>query len=198
VFTGLVQQKGSVLFNHSVESGNRLAIKAEFPNLVSGESIAVNGVCLTWLPTSDHSLSFDVSPETLNITSLGDLKQGDWVNLERSMLAGDRFGGHYVTGHVDGMATIERLNPNNTFMEVTLGGFAQSDIKYLIPKGSITIDGVSLTINSVRNGSIDFMLVPHTLDKTTLNKLVIGQRVNVEFDYLARIVAHQLQSASLI
>lgn len=198
MFTGLVEKKGSVLCNHGIESGNRLVIQAEFANLIPGESIAVNGVCLTWLPTSDNTLSFDVSPETLNVTCLSQLKQNDWVNLERAMAVCDRFGGHYVTGHVDGIATIEAIKPINDFREVTVGGFNQSDLKYLVPKGSITIDGVSLTINSVRNNCIDLMLVPHTLDITTLNTLVIGQPVNVEFDYLARLVAHQLQTASLI
>jgi len=197
VFTGLIEKKGIVLYNEAAESGNRLAIEVDFSNLESGESIAVNGVCLTRLPFVDH-LIFDVSPETLSVTCLGDLKAGDYVNLERAMLLGARLGGHYVTGHVDCLARIDTLTAVDEYLQVDIGPFEPSDFKYLIPKGSITIDGVSLTINSVRKCGISLMLVPHTLDNTTLNQLVVGQQVNVEFDYLARIVAHQLQAARLI
>lgn len=197
MFTGLVEKKGIVVSNKSTANGKQLAIAADFCDLESGESIAINGVCLTRLPVTD-SLLFDVSPETLAITSLGELEPGDFVNLERAMVVGARLGGHYVTGHVDCTACISSLNQVDDFLEVSIGGFEKTDFKYLIPKGSITIDGVSLTINSVRNDCIGLMLVPHTLDNTTLKELTVGRKVNVEFDYLARIVAHQLQNASLI
>ena len=109
------------------------------------------------------------------------------------MLATTRFGGHYVSGHVDTTAAVLSVTPMGEYLEMTLGGFAAPADKYLLPKGSITLDGVSLTVNDVVEGTIKLMLVPHTLGVTTLGQLQVGQRLNVEFDYLTRIVAHQLE-----
>ncbi|MGM9453026.1 riboflavin synthase [Legionella bozemanae] len=195
MFTGIIEKKGTVISNSNHDGAHRLVISSAFEQLQIGESIAVNGVCLTLLPSEDTKLCFDVSPETLSRTTLGELRVGDEVNLERAMLASTRFGGHYVSGHVDAIAQIHSINHINEFVEVELSGFDANAILYLIPKGSITVEGVSLTINSVVNQSIKLMLVPHTLLNTTLNFLKPGQKVNIEFDYLTRIVAHQLQVA---
>lgn len=184
-----------MISNSNHDGAYRLVISSTFEQLQIGESIAVNGVCLTLLPSEDTKLGFDVSPETLSRTTLGELRAGDEVNLERAMLASTRFGGHYVSGHVDAIAQIHSISHINEFVEVELSGFDANAILYLIPKGSITVEGVSLTINSVVNQSIKLMLVPHTLLNTTLNFLKPGQKVNIEFDYLTRIVAHQLQVA---
>lgn len=192
MFTGLIEQQGTVVTNTAFDVSNRLLIDASFDQLKAGESIAVNGVCLTLLPDCSEGLAFDVSPETLKLTNLSRLKIGDNVNLERSMQASTRFGGHYVNGHVDTTAIFVSVTPMGDYIEMIIGGFAACDTIYLLPKGSVTIDGVSLTINALENDRIRVMLVPHTLEQTTLGRLPIGARLNVEFDYLTRIVAHQL------
>lgn len=193
MFTGLIEKKGLVKAVCYAENACRLSIAVDFETLQSGESIAVNGVCLTSLSTSSTALEFDVSAETLRLTALGDLSVGDEVNLERAMLASSRFGGHYVSGHVDTTAIVQGIDVMGEYTQIELSGFNPEAMLYLIPKGSITVSGVSLTINSVVKQGIQFMLVPHTLGHTTLGLLKLGQRVNIEFDYLTQIIAHQLQ-----
>ncbi|KTD63332.1 riboflavin synthase [Legionella shakespearei] len=193
MFTGLIEKKGEVLANLEQDGANRLVISSPFENLQTGESIAVNGVCLTLLPSDSGNLHFDVSPETLKLTTLGHLLAGTEVNMERAMFASTRFGGHYVSGHVDTQFQIQSITPINEYIEMELTGYSPQALLYLIPKGSITVEGVSLTINAVTSQSIKLMLVPHTLMHTTLGVLRAGQNVNIEFDYLTRIVAHQLQ-----
>jgi riboflavin synthase len=194
MFTGLIEQKGLVLANDSSSKGNRLVIGSPFNDLETGESIAINGVCLTVLPSeSQGMLNFDLSPETLRLTTLAELALGDEVNLERAMRASTRFGGHYVSGHVDTRVTVKSIHSIGEFVHVELTGFNQDELLYLIVKGSIAVEGVSLTINAVNERSIQLMLVPHTLVHTTLSTLKIGQYVNIEFDYFTRIVAHQLR-----
>ena len=192
MFTGIIEQQADVIANHVGKIANRLVLKSSFSELVAGESIAVNGTCLTVLPQDDDYLAFDVSPETLMLTTLGKLKTGDRVNLERSMLANARFGGHYVSGHVDTTASVLSVSALGDYMEMIVGDFSLPASRYLLPKGSITLDGVSLTINTVDDTGIKIMLVPHTMAQTTLGQIQIGQRLNVEFDYITRIVAHQL------
>ncbi len=192
MFTGLIEKSGKVIANLRVQHANRLLINVPFECLQAGESIAVNGVCLTLLPDYEQQLAFDVSPETLRLTTLAELCPGDYVNIERAMLATARFGGHYVSGHVDTTARLRSVSTVGEYLEMTVGGFVVPADRYLLPKGSITLDGVSVTINEVVDGDIKVMLVPHTLGVTTLGRLQVGQRVNVEFDYLTRIVAHQL------
>ena len=195
MFTGLVTQQGEVIANEIGKVANRLVLRSCFKELETGESIAVNGVCLTLLPESCGLLQFDISPETLSLTTLNGLKKGDKVNLERAMLATSRFGGHYVSGHIDTTAAVLGIIPIENFLEITLSDFDKAANLYLLPKGSITVEGVSLTINTVTKEGIKIMLVPHTLANTTLGQMEIGQRVNVEFDYLTRIVAHQLSAS---
>lgn len=200
MFTGLIEQQGEVEANIIREAGNHLVIRT-FCNhaLQVGESIAINGVCLTLKASQGpQSLSFDVSPHTLQLTNLSQLSAGDRINFERSMLASTRFGGHYVSGHVDTTARLISMSSIDEYAELVVGDFPACSSQYLIPKGSITLDGVSLTINAIVDGAIQLMLVPHTLAETTLGQLKIGQRLNVEFDYLARIVAHQLEHCAVI
>lgn len=195
MFTGLIEAQGQVLEKIAGPTGERLIIQMPFTDITSGESIAVNGTCLTVLPTEEkHQLQFDVSPETLKLTNLSELKVGAFVNLERAMLVGNRFGGHYVSGHIDTTAVLNAIKPLDEYVEIEVGGFSASHHRYLLPKGSITLDGISLTINEVLAQSIRIMLVPHTLAETTFGRAHVGQRLNVEFDYIARIVAHQLGS----
>ncbi|KTD18553.1 riboflavin synthase alpha chain [Legionella lansingensis] len=195
MFTGLIEEQGEIVANIAGEIANRLLIKSPFTQLQTGESIAVNGVCLTLLAEHDDHLIFDVSPETLALTNLGALNVGDHVNLERAMSASSRFGGHYVSGHVDTTAIVKSITPLNEYVEIVVGDFVVCAKMYLLPKGSITLDGISLTINAVTDDNIKLMLVPHTLAKTTFGQLHVGKPVNVEFDYLTRIVAHQLKIA---
>lgn len=192
MFTGLIETQGEVVGNKRGETSNRLTIRAPFEALQTGESIAINGVCLTLLPHHEQQLAFDVSPETLKLTTLGNLSVGDSVNIERAMLATTRFGGHYVSGHVDTTARLQSVTVVDEYIDMTLGEFGVPAGQYLLPKGSITLDGVSLTINDIVDDGIKVMLVPHTLAITTLGQLQVGQRVNVEFDYVTRIIAHQL------
>ncbi|MDF1826876.1 MAG: riboflavin synthase [Legionellaceae bacterium] len=194
MFTGLVEQCGKVRSQEEHVGGIRLVLEASFENLVLGESIAVNGVCLTLLQAPEGLLAFDVSPETLRATSLGSLGLGDGVHLERALRVSDRLGGHYVSGHVDMAAKISKITHQGEYTEVTIAGFDAKARRYLCPKGSVALDGVSLTINAVTDDAITVMLIPHTLSKTTLGTWVIGQRINVEFDYIARVLVHQLGS----
>ena len=195
MFTGIIEKKGKVLANIKQKSGSRLIISNLFEDLNEGESIAINGVCLTLLKDNNSQLAFDVSPETLNITTLGELSLEDYVNIERAMSASSRFGGHYVSGHVDTKAKVQNINIIDDYLEITIGEFLNLAKNYLLPKGSITLNGVSLTINEVTDDYIKVMLVPHTIDVTTFKSIKVGDWLNVEFDYLTRIVAHQIAHA---
>ena len=194
MFTGLIESSSQVLSLTSQNGGKRLAIRLPFNDVSIGESIAVNGVCLTALPDHEGALLLDLSVETLNKTNLSELCVGDSVNLERAMLATTRFGGHYVSGHVDTVSCIKSMTPVGDYIELAVGQFSKEELRYIVPKGSITLNGISLTINSVVDGVVQIMLVPHTLSKTTLGMAKIGDKVNIEFDYIARLVAHQLGS----
>jgi riboflavin synthase len=199
MFTGLIELQAEVTSVIKNTFGHRLMLRPEHPLItVPGESIAVNGVCLTVLADvcETTQLAFDVSPETLRITHIGHLEVGTRVNLERALQATSRMGGHYVTGHVDTTAVLRVIKPVGEFVAWTVGGFTPETLRYLIPKGSIALDGVSLTINQVFSDGIEIMLVPHTLQHTTLGTMVLNQCLNVEFDYIARIVAHQLGSVA--
>ncbi len=194
MFTGLVESCGVLKARTPNASGMRLVITSDFEDLVIGESIAVNGVCLTVLESAPGELAFDISPETESLTSLGQLNIGDKVHLERALCMQDRLGGHYVTGHVDTTATVASIVAHGDCIEMEIAGFNASEMRYLCPKGSVTLDGVSLTINAVHDTSITVMLIPHTLKKTTLGTWKLGTAMNVEFDYIARVVVHQLGS----
>jgi riboflavin synthase len=192
MFTGLIEQIGRVVSAEIKSTGCRLIVQAQFDAIQVGESIAVNGVCLTVL--SDFKcgeIAFDVSPETLDKTAIGELQSGDCVNLERAMLASSRFGGHFVTGHVDCTARVMAITPFEEYTELAVGDFKIKPDLFLVQKGSIALDGVSLTINSVENNVSRIMLIPHTLENTVLGQKRLGMVLNVEFDYITRIVAHQ-------
>jgi riboflavin synthase len=194
MFTGLVALKGTVLKRTNNASGMHLVIAADFEDLLLGESIAVNGVCLTYLLDNPGYLSFDISPETQALTNLGLLTVGDNVHLERALRVEDRLGGHYVHGHVDTTATVQAMTPKDECLEMVIAGFTEEHMRYLCLKGSVALDGVSLTINASDADSITVMLIPHTLLKTTISTWIVGQSINVEFDYIARLVVHQLGS----
>ncbi|GGI77609.1 riboflavin synthase [Legionella impletisoli] len=195
MFTGLIERTGEVAESHVKDHGGQLTIQCSISSPELGESIAVNGVCLTLQSISLNRLSFDVSKETLRCTTLGVLRSGCLVNLERAMQLNTRYGGHYVTGHVDTTKVVRTMTKEGRYIELSIGEFTQDELNYLTHKGSITIDGVSLTINAVENDRIKLLLVPHTLLATNLKQRNIGDRVNVEFDYLAKMVSHQVERA---
>ena len=198
MFTGIIKDLGRLATVESIPSGSRLGIETSLTaseRCEPGDSIAVNGVCLTAVTLSDAGFEAEVSPETLSLTTLGHLGAGDRVNLEPALRASDPLGGHIVTGHVDGMAEVARCVPADGFLEVhfTLDRDSEAGLaRYFARKGSVAVDGVSLTVNAVRDDGFSVMLIPHTLEKTTLKALAPGRRVNVEVDLMARYAERML------
>lgn len=193
VFTGLIQALGTLRSASPSPAGVRLTIEGP-PWLPSrGESIAVSGCCLTVVDTSGNLMSFDAVPETLAKTNLGSLASGDKVNLERALQVGDRLGGHFVQGHIDGLGTVDRVQTTPEW-RVTVR-LPTSLMKFMAPKGSICIDGVSLTLADVNHAgsSIAVALIPTTLELTTLAQLKPGQRVNIEADPIAKTIVNYLE-----
>jgi riboflavin synthase len=193
VFTGIVEELGRVVeVTKLADDSARLVVSGPVvtADAKHGDSIAVNGVCLTVVTCADRSFSADVMAETLHRSSLGDLQPGDHVNLERPMAADGRFGGHIVQGHVDGMGRIRarRASENWELVEVDLpAGLA----RFLVEKGSITVDGVSLTVVEVVDGDepwFSVSLIPTTLTATTLGSRQVGDPVNLEVDVIAKYV----------
>jgi riboflavin synthase len=182
MFTGLVQSTGRV---ESLEHG-RLRVAAEL-ELAEGDSVAVGGVCLTATAVDAHGFSADVMEETLRRTALGGLAPGHAVNLELPLRASDRLGGHIVQGHVDGVGTVESVREEGFARMVRLAA-APELLRYVIEKGSIAVDGVSLTGAAVDDEGFTVSLIPETLERTTLGSLGEGRRVNLEVDVLAKYV----------
>jgi riboflavin synthase len=191
VFTGLVEALGRVERVSDERDGRRITVV--WPDLPAldlfkmGESIAVNGCCLTVIRFSGTEFDVQAGPETLDRTNLGDRKPGDIVNLERALKVGDRLGGHFVQGHVDTTAVLrERCRQGDwEFLEF---GIEPSWTKLMVEKGSIAIDGISLTLVDVQAARFSVMLIPHTLRMTTLGSSAVGDRVNIEVDMLAKHV----------
>jgi riboflavin synthase len=195
MFTGIIQSVGKVISMQRSGPDARLKIdtgKLDLSDTQLGDSIAVNGVCLTAVQLGGGSFEADVSGETLARSSLGYLQQGSAVNLELAMLPSTRFGGHIVSGHVDGMAVLaERSDQGQSIrMRFTL---PDELARYVAEKGSICIDGVSLTVNAVAGSKFDVNLVPHTLKETILDGYQVGTRVNIEVDIIARYLERMLQ-----
>lgn len=194
MFTGLIDHCGKIIHSASNELGMNLQIQCQFDDLILGESIALNGVCVTAVDPQAQLFSCSLSPETIAKTTMMLLKEGDTVNLERALRLSDRLGGHIVTGHVDAYCKLKNITAYADYSEYVFSGIDKNKMKYLIDKGSVAINGVSLTINTIFSQGFSVMLIPHTLAKTNLAQLVEGQSVNIEFDYLAKIVARQLQT----
>ena len=199
MFTGLVQALGKVSrVVPDGHGGQTLHIKEASlaPQLVLGESVAVNGVCLTVTQTERDEFTFQAGPETILRTNLGHLQVGDPVNLERALRMGDALGGHFVTGHVDAVGKIREKIPNGEWQTVWFDIPVESD-PLLVHKGSVAIDGVSLTLVNVDSGLISVMLIPHTLEHTTLGSKQPGDLVNLEFDLLAKHVQKLLKNLTI-
>jgi riboflavin synthase len=194
MFTGIVQDIGKVQAREARGGDVRLTIAVDRLSLdrtAIGDSISVQGTCLTVTALAANGFSADVSRETLSLTTLGDLAVGSPVNLEPALRAGDPLGGHLVSGHVDGVGRVVSLAEDARSLRVDFEAPANLT-RYLAPKGSITIDGVSLTINEVTGSRFGVNLIPHTRDVTTLGRLTPNTRVNLEIDQVARYVEHLL------
>ncbi len=195
MFTGIIQGKGKLYELRPAGGGMVFGLEAGFPidHSQEGESIADNGVCLTARNISGQKFLADVSPESLSRTNLGELASGDSVNLERALRLSDRLGGHLVSGHVDAVGKVMSRRESGDF---TVFHFSvpQDLSRYIIEKGSITIDGISLTVNSCSDGSFSVSIIPHTLGVTMLGSLSQGDTVNIEVDLIGKYVESLLGS----
>jgi len=187
MFTGLVEGTGQILSLEAEGGMTRLWI--EMGNLAegvrSGDSIAINGCCLTAVEMRDGQIRFDLLQETLDCTNLGALRPGSMVNLERAMPASGRYGGHFVTGHVDATGVVQRWAQTGNDYELRIG-IETAQGAYLVPKGCITVDGISLTVADVGGDEFSVWIIPHTREVTALRERVTGDRLNLEFDLLAK------------
>jgi riboflavin synthase len=172
MFTGIIQTVGKIV----KYDGNRLAIRASFRHIKLGESICIDGVCLTVARSQGAALYFDIGPETRRITTLGRLKAGAEVNLERALRVGDRVGGHWVTGHVEQTGRIRKVQKAGDCLWITIE-LPRDVSRYTIPKGSLTVDGISLTVAELRKNIARIMLIPHTIQHTTLGHKKPGDLV---------------------
>lgn len=194
MFAGIVEEMGAVKSLEKTLAGTRLTILAKvvMDDLPIGASINVNGACLTVVKRDDKEFTVDVSPETIAVTNIGKLSTGSPVNLERAMKLNERIGGHLVVGHVDGTGTVRERHQegNGTVLMVET---PPEVLRFCIPKGSITVDGVSLTINEVAGRSFSVMIIPHTAKVTTLGIKQVGDTVNLESDLIGKYVERLLQ-----
>ncbi len=189
MFTGIIEDKGKVLRVESRGQEKRLTV--EFPPHLTevqlGDSININGVCLTIVRKQKRAIELDLSQETLQKTALGELQAGNQVNLERALKLTDRLGGHIVTGHIDGIGVIAEKRKERDFLQMEIR-IPESVSRYVVQKGSIAIDGISLTVNEFLGAEIRMTLIPYTIEKTTLVDKMVGDRVNVEADILGKYV----------
>jgi riboflavin synthase len=188
VFTGLVADLGTVTAVDATADGVRLAVRTKLAGeLESGDSVAVNGVCLTATRVADGTFAADVMRESLRRSSLAEVAPGSAVNLELPLRAADRLGGHVVQGHVDGVAVVRETREDG-FARVVTFGTPAGLLRYMVEKGSIAVDGVSLTVSAIDDQSFSVSLIPETLERTTLVVAAPGRPVNLEVDVLAKYV----------
>lgn len=187
MFTGLVEGTGQVVALESLDSGTRLVVEAArvADGAQIGDSMAINGCCLTVTSVTGEQLSFDLLAETMARTNLREIKPGGVVNLERAMSANGRYGGHFVTGHIDATGTIRRWEQVGQDYELRLG-IEPAHGAYLVPKGCIAVDGISLTVADVLEDEFSVWIIPHTRAVTALRERSVGNLVNLEFDLLAK------------
>ena len=188
MFTGLIETTGRIESSTPTDTGRRLEVAVpKGIDLAPGDSLAINGVCLTVADRQNGSAAFDVSPETLRVTTLGTLERGRLVNLERPLRADARLGGHFVLGHVDATGRVTKLAPDGDhyWFEIEIPASMEP---YVIHKGSITIDGISLTIASLDERRVGVQIVPFTYDATTLRESRVGEAVNLEADVIGKYV----------
>ncbi len=198
MFTGIVRERGRVAALDGGDAGVRLRIVAPetAATVALGDSVAIGGVCLTVVAVVDDELSFDAVPETLGRTALGRLKAGDDVNVEPALRAGDPLGGHVVQGHVDGVGSVRSIEPEGEGRRIWIDA-APDIVRYCVEKGSITVDGVSLTVAGLDGAGFAVALIPHTLTVTTLGALAAGDPVNLEVDVLAKYVERLMPPSTM-
>lgn len=197
MFTGIVEEMGAVTALERSLTGTKMTVMAAtvMGDLKIGDSISVNGTCLTVVSRSEKDFSVEVSPETLSVTTLGQLTAGAPVNLERAMKLNERIGGHLVAGHVDGVGTIRSRHQEGNAIFLTIEAPAEV-LRYCIVKGSVTVDGISLTINEVGTHTFSVAIIPHTAKVTTLGLKQINDTVNLESDLIGKYVERLLQDRS--
>jgi riboflavin synthase len=189
MFTGLIEAVGTIGAVMPHDGGLRLRVRTHLAaELADGDSVAVNGVCLTATGSRDGEVAADIGPETARVTTLGGLKAGQQVNLERAMRADARFGGHFVQGHVDGTGVVRTIREDGDSRWLAIE-FPEPLAPYLIRKGSVAVDGVSLTVAALGQGAFDVMIIPFTWSHTSLSTLTHGDRVNLECDMVGKYVA---------
>ena len=192
MFTGIIEEIGKV----TSISTDKITINCSkiLSDSKMGDSIAVNGVCLTITRMSNNSFTADISPETLKVTALSELKNGSSVNLERALTLSSRLGGHIVSGHIDTIGKISKISKLKDFYELTID-FDKSFGKYVVKKGSITINGISLTVAECGENFVTIAVIPHTYENTILKELAISSIVNIEFDILSKYVENFLSTS---
>lgn len=188
MFTGLITHTGHVV---SIDPEHLVIETLQPMKLVKGQSVAVCGCCLTVVDFNNKTISFDLNPETWNITRFSTLQKGDVVNIENSISVGQYLDGHYVSGHVDTTGTIENIEKEDNAYHFTIS-FDPVFKNWVVTKGSIAIDGISLTINRVDDASITVCIIPHTLEVTNLSQKKTGETVNIEFDMMAKFFEKQI------
>lgn len=193
MFTGIIEEVGKI--NTITQSEVIIQANKILEDTKLGDSIAVNGVCLTVTDIKPDEFTADVSKETLKITTLSQLKQNDNVNLERALTLNSRLGGHIATGHIDTIAKIHSIIPENEFFNLKIS-IPSGYEKYIVKKGSITIHGISLTIAEIQNNIISVAIIPHTYNNTALKDLKANDNVNIEFDILAKYVEKNLSTTN--
>jgi len=195
MFTGLIEAVGEIAELKPSPGGYRLRVRTALASdVAAGDSLAVNGVCLTVVAAEGGDVRADIGPETARVTTLGLLREGQRVNLERSMRADGRVGGHFVQGHVDTTGLVETVRSDGDSHWLTVA-FERSLAPYFILKGSVAVDGVSLTVAGLRDAEFDVMIIPFTWANTALSSLDTGDRVNVECDMIGKYVARSLELA---
>ena len=194
MFTGIVEEMGAVISLEKTLAGTRMTILAStvMSDLKIGDSVSVNGICLTVVSKGERDFAVEVSPETLSVTTLGLLTAGTPVNLERPMRLNERIGGHLVSGHVDGVGTIRSRHQEGNAIFFTIETPAEI-LRYCVLKGSITVDGISLTINDVTSHGFSIAIIPHTAKVTTLGLKQVNDPVNLESDLIGKYVERLLQ-----
>jgi len=199
MFTGIVEEMGEVDAVIRCPGASRLGLRASriMQGLAAGDSVAVNGACLTVLDCKRGGFSCDLSPETMRLTNLGELKTGDPVNLERAMRLSDRLSGHLVSGHVEGQGKITAKDREGNALLLSIE-VPPHLLKYCIPKGSIALDGVSMTLNSLDGKGITISVIPHTAAMTTLGQKGVGSLLNVECDLIGKYVERLLQGGETV
>jgi riboflavin synthase len=197
MFTGLVEGVGEVIERKPTSGGFRLRIATALaPELAPGDSLAVNGVCLTVILAEHDEIHADIGPETVRVSTLGSLERGTPVNLERPLRADSRFGGHFVQGHVDAVGHVEEIRQDAEFHWLTVS-FPPQLAPYIVHKGSIAVDGISLTVAGLGTDRFDIMVVPYTMAHTNLGRIGIRERVNLECDMVGKYVVRAAQLAGL-